>query len=109
MRERWNSGCTNAAVLWQELRERGYQGSSRQLRDYVAPFRGTTAVSAPPPVPPKVKAVTRWIMTLPDNFADAGRVSLDAILDASPKLAAVTASVRAFAAMMNERRAANRG
>ena len=26
LRERWNSGCTNAAQLWQELRARGYQG-----------------------------------------------------------------------------------
>jgi hypothetical protein len=34
----------------------------------------------------------------------AGRAVLDAILGVSPELAAVTASVRAFAAMMNERR-----
>jgi transposase len=104
LRERWNSGCTNAAVLWRELRGRGYQGSSRQVRDYVARFRGNTAVPAPSPVPPKVKAVTRWIMTRPDNLADADRAGLDAILIASPELAAVTASVRAFAAIMNERR-----
>jgi transposase len=55
-RERWNSGCANAAQLHRELRQRGYQAS------------------------------------------------LDAILAASPELAAVTASVRAFAAIMNERR-----
>jgi hypothetical protein len=24
LRERWNSGCTNAAHLWAELRDRGY-------------------------------------------------------------------------------------
>ena len=104
LRDRWNSGCTNAAVLWQGIRGRGYQGSARQVRDYVARFRGITAVPAPSPVPPKVKTVTRWIMTRPDNLADADRASLDAILAASPELAAVTASVRAFAAMMNERR-----
>ncbi len=39
-----------------------------------------------------------------DNLADNDKASLDAILAASPELAAVTASVRAFAAMMNERR-----
>ena len=26
LRERWNAGCTNAAQLWQELRDRGYPG-----------------------------------------------------------------------------------
>lgn len=27
LRERWNAGCTNAAQLWQEIRDRGYHGS----------------------------------------------------------------------------------
>jgi transposase len=36
LRERWNSGCTNATLLWQEIRARGYQGSCRQVRDYLA-------------------------------------------------------------------------
>ena len=43
-------------------------------------------------------------MTSPDRLADADKASLDAILAASPELAAVAASVRAFAAIMNERR-----
>ena len=104
LRERWNSGCTNAAQLWQEIRDRGYPGSYRQVRDYLARFRGNAAVPAPAPVPPKVRAVTAWIMTSPDQLDDADQASLDAILAASPELAAVTASVRAFAAIMNERR-----
>jgi hypothetical protein len=29
LHERWNSVCTNAARLWQEIRDRGYQGSRR--------------------------------------------------------------------------------
>jgi hypothetical protein len=49
--------------------------------------------------------VTGWIMTRPDRLADADGASLDAILAASPELAAVTAaSVRDFAVIMNERR-----
>jgi len=90
--------------LWSgdAARDRGYQGSCRQVRGYLARFRGNAA--APPPVPPKVRAVTGWIMTRPDRLADADRVSLDAILAASADLAAVAASVRAFASKMNERR-----
>jgi transposase len=104
LRERWNSGCTNAAQLWQEIRDRGYQGSRRQVRHYLARFRGSAAVPAPAPAPPKVRAVTSWIMTRPDRLADSDRTSLNAILATSPELAAVTASVRAFAVIMNERR-----
>jgi transposase len=43
-------------------------------------------------------------MTRPDRLADADKASLDVILAASPELAAVTASVRDFAVIMNERR-----
>jgi transposase len=48
--------------------------------------------------------VTAWIMTRPDRLADADKASLDAILSASPELAAVAGSVRALAVIMNERR-----
>jgi transposase len=105
--ERWNAGVTNAAQLHQELRRRGYPGGPRRVREYLARFRGTAAVPEPKPPAPKVRAVTRWIMTSPDQLADTDRTSLNAILAASPELAAVTASVRAFAAMMNERRGRN--
>jgi transposase len=59
-------------------------------------------VTAPAAAPPKVRAVTGWIMTRPDRLADDDKASLGAILDASPELAAV--AVRAFAVIMNERR-----
>ncbi len=55
------------------------------------------------PAPPKVRAVTAWLMTRLGRLADTGKACLDAILAASPELAAVAASVRAFAAIMNER------
>jgi hypothetical protein len=58
LHERWNSGCTNAALLWQEIRARGYQGSCRQVRGYLARFRGSTAVPASAPAPTKARAVT---------------------------------------------------
>jgi transposase len=48
--------------------------------------------------------VTSWIMTSPDQLDDTDKASLDAILASSPELAAVTATVRAFAILMNERR-----
>jgi transposase len=102
LRERWNSGCTNAAQLWTELRDRGYQGGPTYVRQYLARFRGNAAPEPKPKVP-KVKAVTSWIMTSPGNLADADKAGLAAILAASPELAAVAESVRAFAVIMNKR------
>jgi hypothetical protein len=96
--------AANAAQLWQEIRDRRYQGSCRQVRGYLARFRGNAAVPAPAPGPPKVKAVTSWIMTRPGRLAGDDRASLDAILAASPELASVAATVRTFAVIMNERR-----
>ena len=48
--------------------------------------------------------MTGWIMTSPGQLADTDRASLEAILAVSPELASVAASVRAFAAIMSERR-----
>jgi hypothetical protein len=94
LREPWNSGCTNAAQLWQEIRDHGYPGSRRQVRAYLAHSRGNALIPAPAPAPPKVRTVTSWIMTNPDQLTDDDKARLDAILAASPELAAVTASVR---------------
>jgi len=43
-------------------------------------------------------------MTRPGDLDPAGQASLDAILAASPELAAATAHVRTFADLMNQRR-----
>jgi len=43
-------------------------------------------------------------MTRPDRISATDRASLETILASSPELAAVTASVRGFAAIMTERR-----
>ena len=104
LRERWNSGCTNAALLWQEIRARGYTGSRRQVRGYLSRFRGNQTIAPPAPIPPKPRTVTGWIMTRPDRLTDSDQACLEAILASSPELAAVTASVRTFVAIMNERR-----
>jgi transposase len=51
--------------------------------------------------------VTTWIMTRPDNLDTEDQARLDTILARSPEPAAVTAHVRAFAALMTGRRGRN--
>ena len=104
LRERWNSGCTNATQLWQEIRGRGYRGGYSLVRDHLARFRGNAVMPALAPEPPKPRAVTSWIMTRPGDLDPADQASLDAILASSPELAAITGHVRAFAGIMTGRR-----
>ena len=104
LRDRWNAGCTDATALWRELRARGYPGGYSLVRDYLARFRGTAVMPAPPPGPPKPRAVTSWIMSKPGTLASGEQASLEVILDRCPELATITAHVRAFAGLMTERR-----
>jgi hypothetical protein len=103
LRERWNSGCTNATVLWHEIRARGYPGGYSTVRDHLARFRGNAVIRAPAPKPPKPRAVTSWIMTRPGDLDPADQASLGSILASSPELAALTEHVRGFARLMTGR------
>jgi len=104
LRQRWAEGCTDAALLWREIRDRGYQGGCSLVRQYLAPLRDTTIIPAPPPRPPKARKVTSWIMTDPASLADDDAHQLDLICGACPELASLRAHVSAFAEMMTSRR-----
>ncbi len=43
LEQRWQQGCRNATLLWRELKERGYQGSERTLRRWIAERRQSGA------------------------------------------------------------------
>jgi hypothetical protein len=64
------------------------------VRDYLAPFRQTVGVPAPPPRLPKPGKVASWIMTRPGALRAEDQAGLDAILAASLELAACTEHVR---------------
>lgn len=100
LHQRWNEGCTDANLLHAEIRAQGFTGSDQTVRRYVRPFRAT--VTAPPveAQPPKARHVARWIMTNPDNLHPDDASRLHAILDRSPKIAALAGHVRAFAMIM---------
>ena len=45
--QRWQEGCHNAAQLWRELRERGFDGSSTRVRQWVRPYHRPERKGAP--------------------------------------------------------------
>jgi transposase len=113
--ERWEAGCHDAAVLLDELRQRGYTGGHSILRAYVAPFRSLLPrITGEPRETTRVRAVARptWsprqlvalFLRHPEELTTKQAWTLGVLRAASPLLAAVHDAVQAFATMVRERR-----
>lgn len=102
LNQRFNAGCTDAATLTTEIRERGYRGSQRTVYRYIQPFRVSRKAPDPAPVPPKIKHVAGWIMRNPENLKPEDEQRLNVILARCPELAATRRHVGAFAAMIRD-------
>lgn len=100
LHQRWNEGVTDATLLTKEIAAQGYAGSDKTVRRYLQPFREMLA--APPVLPavPKVRRITGWIMTDPDNLDDDQQGKLKDVLTRCPHLEAVSRHVGQFAKIM---------
>jgi transposase len=71
LRQRWQQGCTDAKVLWQELQAMGYSGTLRTVQRHVADWRTVEdlgvglAHAAPRPAAPPSAREARWWLLLP--------------------------------------------
>jgi transposase len=101
--QRWNEGVTDATALYVELRERGFTGSVRTVRRYVAPFRQAGAASDPAPALPKNQQITCWLLSRPDHLRPEEQAQLDAIRASCPHIDALAGHVASFAEMMTGR------
>jgi hypothetical protein len=88
LHQQFNAGHTDAAALYREIRAQGYRGSPQTVRSYLQPFRPTRTAPPPTPPAPKIREVTRWILTRSDNLDPDQKQHLDRILARSPHLAA---------------------
>jgi transposase len=104
LRRRWNEGCTNAAQLYQELRDLGYRGGPTTVRQYLRPWRAGLPATPAPSRPPTVQQATGWFLRNPANLESDEQRQLDALGAACPQLAALRVRVREFAEMMVHRR-----
>ncbi|MFE3002952.1 ISL3 family transposase [Nocardia sp. NPDC059246] len=98
---RWQEGCTNAAILAAELRERGYKGSERQVRRLLHTWRAGTT---PPIAAPKPRQVTGWIIRPAVHRTEPEKADLARILDRCPVLRTVDQLVSDFGGMLRHRR-----
>jgi transposase len=100
---RWNEGCTTALTLFSEIRAQGYRGSYGTVSDYLRPFRALSVAPHPRPAPPKVREVTRWMLTHPDELDADEQVKLTDVLGRCEHLQAVARHVTGFAEMLTGR------
>jgi hypothetical protein len=101
--QRWNEGLTDAAALHAELRQRGFTGSVRTVRRYVAPFRQAATAPDPAPATPKARQITRWLLTRPDHLQPEDQARLNAIRVSCPHIDTLARHVASFAEMMTGR------
>ncbi|WP_283460923.1 transposase [Streptomyces sp. G-G2] len=99
----WNEGCTDAARLCAEIRERGYRGSERTIRRSLQTLRASGKPAPTKPTELTVRKATWLITSHPDNLNENRTIELKKLLTRSPELEAVAACVRDFATMMAKR------
>jgi hypothetical protein len=94
------------ATLLEEIRARGYRGSLRTLREYLAQLR--RQASKPPPLPPvpSARQLTSWIMRPDEKLNDADRLGLKAACAACPELATLTELAHGFNELVRTREGA---
>jgi hypothetical protein len=101
LQQRWNQGCTDAALLTTELKAQGYAGSDQTVRRSLRPFRHGRPTPPPGPTPPTVREVTGWILRRPDSLDPEEQTRLQQVLARCPHLDTTAAHVAAFAEIMS--------
>lgn len=104
LHQRWQDGCTNAAILFEEVPALGYRGGTTVVRQYVRRLREAFPPAGPPRRPPSVREVTGWLTRRPDTLDDDECQHLKALLARCPTLDRAAGHLRAFAELMHERR-----
>lgn len=89
LRRRWDEGCRNAAQLWRELREQGFEGGSSILRDHLARWREADEREEPASRsartrPPSPRGTAWRIVADPDRLADHEQWLIDALAERVP-------------------------
>ncbi|MFI0409121.1 ISL3 family transposase [Actinomadura sp. 3N508] len=102
LHERWNQGCTDAARLFGEIRERGYSGSQRTVRRHLESVRASGKPAPKVTRQLSVRRATHLITSHPDRLDGSSTFRLKKLLARSPELEAVAACVESFAKMMAE-------
>ena len=115
LRQRWDAGCQNTALLYRELRGMGFTGAPGTVRQYVRawrpegarpgpPARGVPRPPAPPTVPRYSPRQATWLVVkVPDHLASEEQRYLERLCQLCPELAMVYTLAQEFGRLVRER------
>ncbi len=115
LRERWAAGCDNAALLWQELRARGFPGSAGAVRRLLGTWRTAPRrrgrqprpvpgrTPAPPPAPPSPRQVRWWLLDESDQRPAERQAYLVRLVQDCPTLQLAGDLAREFGRVIRQR------
>lgn len=104
LKGRWQSGCQNARMLWEELKERGFEGAYSSVRRFVARWRtGERSISVPPARTPSTTQVSWLLFKDKSNLTDEQLVVRRAILKKCEDVQPVWKIVKRFIIMLRKR------
>ena len=107
---RLSQGCTNAAQIYREMTDMGFQGGQTNVRAYVTHLRKSTAEGQTPTLRKKrTQAIAprslRWLLTRERKDLDPEeQAQLDQLLTFSEDVRTVHALLHAFLEMLRERK-----
>jgi transposase len=112
LRQRWEAGCHNARLLYEEIRARGYAGAAGRVRQFLAHWRHEPGRPGPTPqhLPPDTRSAVRRSSTPAKSphqatwllLRDVGQLSdeesryLHALEQVCPEVSHVQALAQAF-------------
>ncbi len=105
LEQRWQQVCRNAAQLWRELREQGFDGRSRTVRDWIRKYCGPqkhreesgSTVSSPQRTSPRQVA---WLLL---KQSEESRLYLEEVCTRSPEIASCASMAREFCRIIRQR------
>jgi transposase len=105
LEQRWRQGCHNAAQLWHEIGERGFDGQSRTVRDWIRKYCGSqkqreqpsSAVSSPLRTSPRQVA---WLLL---KQPEESRPYLEELCRRSSEIALCASLAREFRRIVRQR------
>ena len=105
LEQRWQQGCHNAAQLWRELREKGFKGQSRIVRDWMLKHHGTRGSETKkdttvPPAPRISPRQTAWHVL---KESEPNLPYLEELFRRSPEIATAASVAREFFRMVRKR------
>jgi transposase len=106
---RWNAGCRNAALLFQEIQAQGYQGCKTMVRAYLGQWRkqspqpGQAQPHKPPPLLVSPREM-RWLLARqPEDLDQEEQERLQRLLQTSAAVQAVYHLLQTFLTMVRQR------